>query len=234
MTGQNPSMNTRHNNKTAGKHDIIDQNTSNKIQNMFGRSQASQSLNKQKDDNKTLEKILNRLDVLDKMNADIEGIKKELNGIRGTIKEVVKEELEVKEKVWKEEKEIILSRLDTLEKSDELSRKKEIEKNITIKGFEPLTNDLTKEVHKLLLDKLQLNIELVKVKKIQLNTGSFLIAELANMDDKFQVLKKKRDLVGSSLYISGELTKKERNLQNQLFKSASELRDIGHNVKIAT
>ncbi|KAK9687718.1 hypothetical protein QE152_g36074 [Popillia japonica] len=107
-------------------------------------------------------------------------------------------------------------------------------KNLIVTGIKIENSDekqLKGKMEKFLEEELKLKIKLRGAGKI---SDKVYVIETEDMTDKLNILKHKKDLrkLTDRIYINTDLTKREREIQKELQKLASEERRNGNTVKI--
>lgn len=186
-------------------------------------------------------------------DRDMEDIKKMLSALTGEMG-MVKEKLnkldtieeqqgcllqEVKElrqenRVLRSENEKLKEKIGQLEKSVRILQNKEKKKNIVIRGAVMVDKEnLEIKVKELLQEKIKVTVDLEHVRLVETKKKEQLIVgQLKNMQQKIQVMKAKRNLAGSKIFIDDDLTWEERNVQMTIRKIRDEERKNGKRVKI--
>lgn len=89
------------------------------------------------------------------------------------------------------------------------------------------------KVKELLQEKIKVTVDLEHVRLVETKKKEQLIVgQLKNMQQKIQVMKAKRNLAGSKIFIDDDLTWEERNVQMTIRKIRDEERKNGKRVKI--
>lgn len=175
------------------------------------------------------------LEKLNSLSSDIATeVNKQLANVHTTIQEIVNEELALRDDAWKKEKSELESRIKTLENMEESRQKRERRNNVTIRGLATQSKDVKTEVDGLLHDKLGVDAKVARSSIIKTKKGQQLIVvNFDSFDDKIKVMKNKKKLAGSDIYISNDRTKKEREIQASLMKIADEEKVAGKEVKVS-
>lgn len=233
-SGTKPAM-SNNGRKTANS-----KNAANSVKNYFD----TQGGKDDKETNKYLKDILQQLTVLSNditqvkgdisnMKNDMTNIKQDVANMKEFIKESIAEELAIKEQEWQNEKSWIQNRIERLEKREEESCRLEKKNNITIRGLQLGSTNIKSEVSNFLRETVEVDVNVIDAKSIKLRKGdNLVIAKLSCFDDKLTVMRNKKKLTGSEIYVNNDYTKKERDIQNQILKQANAEKDKNNIVKI--
>lgn len=173
------------------------------------------------------------------IKQDTEEIKKENRELRSEIKEM-KEEWNKKLESWEKERKelenqtkILKDRITRLEKKEDNRERRERKNNIIIKGEELTRKETPRETVEYMLKKeLQVEAEVEEAFWIGKGNRSILLAKLRSWHQKREVMIKKKNLKGKKLYIDNDLTKKERDIQQNIVDLAKVEKAEGAQVKI--
>ncbi|XP_070529799.1 uncharacterized protein PF3D7_1120000-like [Cardiocondyla obscurior] len=197
---------------------------------------------------------VNVLQIVREMRAGFEAIRKELREVHENKKEV-KKWIEDLRKDWGKEKEMLVKKIEGLEKrikeKEEKKRKKELEKSNVIKdntgkdiqGIKKKKMDEIKEgeaegmkrqVEEIIKD-LGVNAKIEEVRKIEgINKSGFgmVWVKFENFKGKLDVMKEKGKLKDRKEWISNDLAVYERKVKWKIKVEAEKLRKEGKRVKI--
>lgn len=171
------------------------------------------------------------MDELEELKEMIKEMYGEFKLYREEIKMLKEENKEIKQ-----ENEEIKKELKDLNYKMEAMDKKSRENNIVITGVDVGTEDgkgIKEMMAKFIKEHLDLNVEIKKGHKI--GTKRCLL-ELSKYEDKSNILKKKWKLKKNetkTVFINEDKTKKEREVERNIRKRASEEREQGRYVKIS-
>lgn len=159
---------------------------------------------------------------------EIKDLKNENRETTVIIKGVVEENIQLRKELEK-----MKERMEKVERNLEEKEKEEKRNNIVIRGVEIEEAGAEKEVEKMMKDKL--NIE-IKVKQVEIrntrNNKKLAIVKIMDYEDKRKVMKEKRKLKGTRVYIDDDRTEQEQKIQIIIKKRAIEEKNNGNNVKI--
>ncbi|XP_076297968.1 uncharacterized protein LOC143217494 [Lasioglossum baleicum] len=138
--------------------------------------------------------------------------------------------LESKEK----EHQDLLERIKRIEKGEEEREKRVRKNNIIIKGEDLKIEATPKQTaEKLIKDELQEEVEIEDAFWIKKNQGeNILLAKAKNWQQKKMIMLKKNKLKGKKIYIENDLTKREREIQREIYEIARTEKNKGEKVKI--
>lgn len=159
---------------------------------------------------------------------EIKDLKNENRETTVIIKGVVEENIQLRKELEK-----MKERMEKVERNLEEKEKEEKRNNIVIRGVEIEEAGAEKEVEKMMKDKL--NIE-IKVKQVEIrntrNNKKLAIVKIMDYEDKRKVMREKRKLKGTRVYIDDDRTEQEQKIQIIIKKRAIEEKNNGNNVKI--
>lgn len=181
---------------------------------------------------KTDEKDRRMEELMRQMMEEIKAIRQENKSYKEEIIELRKENREMKSELAEIRKKV--EDLATVEwKLEKLEREKR-KNNIVITGLELRTDNeqsMVKEIERMVRDKVGIDAQVKSA--YQLN-NKMIIVEVENFDKKLQILKNKHMLKAmedKNIYISSDLTAKEREIQKIIRDRAKEERRNGKQVK---
>ncbi|XP_050500817.1 uncharacterized protein LOC126880798 [Diabrotica virgifera virgifera] len=158
------------------------------------------------------------------------------------VKELLQENKENREKIKniKEENqqlrrdlEKLKGRLEEMENKLESKDKETTKNNIVIRGIKIGQPDANKQIEQLIKEKLKLDIKITNVQNISLRENKQLtIATVANLTDKKAILREKRQLKGTHIFIDEDLSKNERKIQKIIRDRANMERKQGNRIKM--
>jgi hypothetical protein len=176
-----------------------------------------------------MENILEAIKNMEKnMQKGFEDQKSEITKLRDEITKL-KEDAQKKEKEWKEEKAILEDRITKQEEKLERKEKQEIRNNIVIKNIKFKSATIKEEVKTFIQQKLETDVEVIDT--IEIN-DNMTIVKLENWEQKKQVMKNKSKLRGEKIYIDGELTRREREIQKKIVEVAKDKIKNGDKAKV--
>lgn len=185
--------------------------------------------------NKNLdEKLDHIMQKMDLLSIDIAAeVNKQLVNIKSSILEEVTEVIRVREDEWRKEKAALEKRVEYLEKCEETRLRQAGGSDVVIRGLSTSEGNATPEVVELFKDKLGVEVNVANSSVMKITKGrQIIVAKMNSFEDKRVVLSNKKKLIGSSLSISHDRTKKERQIQSQLTKIAEEERSKGKTVYV--
>uniref|UniRef100_A0A6P7HFW9 Uncharacterized protein LOC114348207 n=1 Tax=Diabrotica virgifera virgifera TaxID=50390 RepID=A0A6P7HFW9_DIAVI len=98
-------------------------------------------------------------------------------------------------------------RLEEMENKLESKEKETTKNNIVIRGIKIEQPDADKQIEQLIKEKLKIDIKITRENK------QLTIATVANLTDKKAILREKRQLKGTHIFIDEDLSKNERKIQ---------------------
>lgn len=124
-------------------------------------------------------------------------------------------------------------RLENLEWEKERRDREMRRNNRVIKGMDKRgDNRIDQEVKKFIKVNLKMKIEVRRAFKIQTGRNkSIVVAELKNWEQKKELMIRKKELK-AGIFIGNDLTKMEREIQEQLRDRAKKEKDKGNKVKL--
>ena len=164
-----------------------------------------------------------------KSNKKSEELMKELESARKEIKQL-QAEMTLKEQKWESDKKSLTDRIEKMEQALEKKERRERENNIVIKNANITGSgkDLITEVTRFIERKIHEETEITRAFKIKEN---IVIATLKEREQKIAVMKGKKKLKGTNIYIENDMTRTERNIQWNISQIAKGERDKGRRVK---
>lgn len=181
---------------------------------------------------KALEKILNKLNEMEVRNTRIEN---KLDKLNVEITELQKEQTVINHEIQelKIGKETILKRLTYLEKRMENNEKREKEKNVIITGVKVRQESVKEDIEHFLHTNLNIdtNIEEAKL-NISRRQTPYVIVKLKNVEDKKRIMKEKRKLKGTKMFIDEDRTAEERKTQMKIKEKADKEKSEGKKVRM--
>lgn len=163
--------------------------------------------------------------------SQIMEIKEDIN----QIKEQVREQLvayQNEKSEWQEEKKKLEDRLSKMEQKMEVGERKIRMNNLVIVGVEEVLagkEDVKTEVLSFFKEKLEVEPKIAKAYKIGQNR---CVVEMEQNESKAEVMKNKKKLKGSRVFINDDLTIQERKIQTQLRNKAKEEREKGRQTTV--
>lgn len=125
-----------------------------------------------------------------------------------------------------------ISTIDSLERRLDFQERTIKKCNIVIKGYTRKSQDLRRDIMDFFAEKFGLHNIVTEVTELSHNPAKPVIVKLHSVDCKKQVLESKNKLVGTSIFIDPDLTKKEQELYRKIRLFAKQKRDNGIQVKI--
>lgn len=157
------------------------------------------------------------------VREEIKGIKEKMDEERRAREEERKKEKEE----WAREKVKLEERIARLEWINEKKERIDRRNNIVIRGVNWRAEKLEREVEGFVKDSLKMDIEVKKADKITAGKGKqMVIAEVGCWEQKRIIMEKKRELA-KGVIIENDLTRKERQIQQELREIAKEEREKG-------
>ena len=130
----------------------------------------------------------------------------------------------------------IETKLHEIETKEESRRRQERKNNIIIKHAitEESRNISTQEEVKEIFESLEVEANYEETRYIgkDWKGRKMIIVKMKKFEDKLEVLRSKRKLVGQECYIENDMTKKERQIQSRLRTRAKEERNKGNTVRV--
>lgn len=173
-----------------------------------------------------------------KTTGDTEASENEMEELKDMMKEMMKDikelkaEMQTKEKLWKEEKEQLINRIEILEKNAEREEKEKRKNNIIIKGVST-EHEAKQTVEKLFTETLGVQSKIIDAFKINKpDKKGILLVKMENWHMKQEVMKMKNKLKGSQIYIEHDLTNEERKIQWEIRNIAKEENAKGKQTRI--
>ena len=127
----------------------------------------------------------------------------------------------------------LLSRVDNLErKTDDLEGRSK-RNNLIFYGFRQHQNEtsdeLEREIQDLLTDKLDLNndVQFDRVHRLGSKPDSPIVARCSSYKDKVSILKEKKKLQGSTIFIGEDFSTRVREIRRQLAPHLKAARELG-------
>lgn len=108
------------------------------------------------------------------------------------------------------------------------NERRDRETNIVIKGDLRSGQDLKECVSQLMNDRLGIKVNIEAVWK----TGSVIVARLSSMDDKREVMRNKKKLAGSRVFIENDLSYEDRKRQEEIVRWVKDRKAEGLNLRI--
>lgn len=168
------------------------------------------------------------------MNNNNQDLKEEIHFLKEELKKD-REEREAEKNRWMEEVNYLKNELKNVKNQIQRLEKKEREKNIVIKGLKETENEeKTGEIVEEMLKK-DLNLSDIRIRKVERigakisgRTRPIIIA-LENKEDKLTILKCKKKLKGTTIYLDDDLTREERERKKKLLRIVWEERKKNKN-----
>lgn len=142
----------------------------------------------------------------------------------------MRETMERKEEEWRREKEELIARIDKLEEREVRRERAGRKNNIVVKGLEIREGDEKEQIEKFISEKLQVEVSIKKVQVVGTKQTQIIIAEMNNWEEKTAVMKKKKLLSSTKVYIDNDLTREQRVIQREIREIAREERKKGKHV----
>ena len=120
-------------------------------------------------------------------------------------------------------------KIQELEKVAEEWRREKIRENIIIAGKEFDGDNLKTEVTVWIEEKFD---EVTEIKEARRLRDGRILVRLGSMKDKIKIMKKRKNLKGTRIYIDDDLTKKERWIQKKIKERSDKERAEGKKTKI--
>ncbi|KAJ3646455.1 hypothetical protein Zmor_024043 [Zophobas morio] len=165
-------------------------------------------------------------------------LKEELKTIREELKQTrdqlqgQNQEIRDKYEEWKRAKEEMGKRVGEVESQlDRMEREKRRNK-VVMMGLDIETGEqkqIIGKVTKFLEEKVKVESKVKSAYKI---AEKVYVVEFENREEKINVMKSKKNLKGSSIYINDDLTKTERKIQNKIKEEATKERNKGKVVRM--
>ena len=108
------------------------------------------------------------------------------------------------------------SKIQELEKVAEEWRKERIRNNLIIAGKVFETEREKEEAKEWFKEKMDEEVEVKEVRKLK---DGRTIIRLGSFEEKMQIMKKKKNLKDTKVYIDDDLTKKEREIQKKILRT---------------
>lgn len=178
-----------------------------------------------------LQEIVTKLDTMSERNIRIEikldEVMSELNNLR-------QEQVKMKQEMnnLRTENNNLQKRMEILESKIENNERKDRRNNIVIKGIEINGKTTNHDVQEFLKSKLNIEAEIEETKVISTCQKPFVIAKLKRSDDKLKIMKEKKILRNTRIYIDEDRTQTELNIQAKMREIGNQEKQKGNEVKI--
>lgn len=134
---------------------------------------------------------------------------------------------------WDKERTRIDDKINKLEMLTEKNEKEKRKLNVVIKGLSPTQLQQQSELEKLFHEKMGIEYKIKKTAVIGREVGKqILLGQMNNWEDKVEIMNKKKNLIGTNIYIENDLTTEERRIQTEIRAVGREERGKGKTVKI--
>ncbi|KAK4880921.1 hypothetical protein RN001_004240 [Aquatica leii] len=160
---------------------------------------------------------------LEEYNKEVKEMKEELRKLN----EVWKRKFEEMEKKYRK----LDARLEKIERSWGKTEKEKRRTNIIIRGMEVKNGKKEQKEQVENWIKKNLNIEKTVVETRKLAERVMLV-RMGTFEDKLDVLKQKKRLRGTSIYLDDDMTRREIDIQKKIRYEASKMKGEGKRVKI--
>ncbi|XP_043586624.1 histone-lysine N-methyltransferase, H3 lysine-79 specific-like [Bombus pyrosoma] len=166
-----------------------------------------------------------------------EEIKREIKEERERREKEMDEERERRERErekeqWERGKKELVDRIRRLEEEREREEREKRRNNIVIKGVEWKEGDKEEAVKEFIRDKMGIETEVEKAHAIRVgDRKTIMVASMKSREEKIKIMKGKSKLA-KGVYIDEDLTKKEREIQQQIRREARVRREKGGNVNV--
>ncbi|XP_043587564.1 vicilin-like seed storage protein At2g18540 [Bombus pyrosoma] len=185
------------------------------------------------------------------MRAMKEEIKREMKEERGRRERKMKEEREKRERErarkrerarereerdrekeqWERERKELVNRIRRIEEEREREEREKRRNNIVIKGVDWKEGNKEEAVKEFVRDKMGIETEVEKAHTIRVGERTtIMVATMKSREEKIRIMKGKSRLV-KGVYIDDDLTRKEREIQQQIRKEARTRREKGEHVR---
>lgn len=156
-----------------------------------------------------------------------ENLTRELENARTEL-QMLREEIKSKEESWKKEKQKLENKIQEMDERIEHVEKQRRRNNIVIKHEKFNGNQVAEGVRQFLKQKLNIDTHIQEAYQIK----DITIAKVNSWEQKMQIMRKKRELKGTEIYIENDMTIKEREIQKQLRGISKAEKNKGKNVKV--
>lgn len=157
------------------------------------------------------------------MNNNNRELKEEIQFLKEELKKD-RQEREEEKKRWREEVDGLRKELKSVKNQIQRMERKDREKKIVIKGMEENeSGEKTGEIVEEMLKK-DLNLSGIRIGKTERIGAKVrgrirpILVELERMDDKINVMKSKKKLKGTRIYLDDDMTREERERKKKLLK----------------
>ena len=166
----------------------------------------------------------NGKEMKEQMEKNKEDLRKDIEGI--------KDDFRIKERKWESEKRKLTNRINELVRKFEMAEKGKRKNNIVIKGLAVERGSEGKEIRDFLKEKLKVDVTVCATYEIGKEERRMIVASLENFEQKMEVMKRKKELRDTRIYIENDLTREERRIQNEILKIARDEKGKGRRVRV--
>lgn len=171
---------------------------------------------------------------------ELKGMMRQLMGDMGRKMDELKTELrELRERMeegqreWEAERKQLTQRIEALEDKVEREEKEKRRNNIVVKGVVSQAGKEKEMIKEFLGRQISVEVEIVQAHKINREgRPGMILATVESFEKKLEIMKAKRTLRGTDVYIDDDMTVEERNVQREIRKIAKEQKAKGKVVKI--
>lgn len=144
----------------------------------------------------------------------------------------LRNELKVKEECWNKEKTQLIGKIEEIENKLERYEKERRKNNIVVNGIKVDTDNeevLKEGIVKFIKEEMKID---VKVKSMYKIGPEACVVAINSWEEKLEILKNKYKLKGTKVYINNDLTKKERQIQIEISRTAKLENENGNRTRI--